>query len=459
MADYQCVIIGGGPGGYEAALRAAELGMKTALIEKDKIGGTCLNRGCVPTKSLLHAAELVSSAKKAERYGAAADCSLISAKAIFDEKEHVVSELRNGVEGLLQDAGVDVMRGEGLVQGSGCVRIVLGEEERVITAGKILIAAGAKPFCPPIPGIELDGVITSDDLLDGQPEIFESLVIIGGGVIGVELGLFYQELGTKVTILEGMDRLLPNLDKEIGQNLANILKKKGMEIYTRSMVSQIAHAKDQMAVTFQNRGEEKTVYAQKVLCAVGRIPCVKEVLDAGVTLEMEGRRIAVSESFETSIPGVYAIGDVSARIQLAHVASAQGRACVERFAGFEPSENQSVIPSCIFSRPEIACTGMSLEEAKKAGMEAEAGKYVMFSNSRTMIARTGRAFMKVVAEKGSHRILGAQLMCEHASDMLSEFTEAIVNEMTAEQMLKAIRPHPTFEEGVSSALRDLLKRL
>lgn len=460
MTQYQCIVIGSGPGGYEAALRAAELGMKTAVVERRDIGGTCLNRGCIPTKALLHAAEFAVQAGQAARYGVTLALEGIDAAAMFRRKDEISASLRQGVEGLLEQAEVDVYRGVGTLQRPGVVKVRGEDGETELVGAHILLATGAVPARPPIPGLDLEGVLTSDELLEGEGRIYRSLIIIGGGVIGVELATCFRDMGCEVTVIEGMTRLLPNLDKELGQNLGTILKKRGITVAVNAKVTSVKRLQDgELQVAYQSGETEKTVTGERVLCAIGRAPYTKNLLAEGLTLEMEGRRIKVDGNYETSLPGVYAIGDVSSPIQLAHAAAAQGRACVERLAGLAPETDAGVIPSCVYCSPEIGCVGMTLEEAEKAGLQAVAGKHVMFANGRTLIQGSPRSFIKVVAQRGSRRVLGAQLMCERCSDMLSEFTEAIVDGLTVEQMLRAVRPHPTFEEGVALALRDAAGKL
>ena len=457
--EYQLIIIGSGPGGYEAALRAAELGLKTALVEKRDIGGTCLNRGCIPTKALLHASERVAEARSGSRFGVNAQLTALDIPALFAWKQEISSTLRQGVEGLLEQAGVDVYRGAGTLLSPGRVS-VSGGQEVVLTGEHVILASGSVPSRPPIPGLDLDGVLTSDELLEGSDHLYGSLVIIGGGVIGVELATCFSNLGTKVTVLEGMSRLLPGMDRELGQNVAAILKKQGVSVAVNAKVTGVERAPDgSLQVAYASGAETGTALGEHVLCAIGRVPCTDGLLGDGVTLEMEGRRIRVNERWETSMPGVYAIGDVSSRIQLAHAATAQGRSCVEYLVGKVPVADPSVIPSGVYCNPEIACVGLTAEEAKEAGLAVETGKYVMFSNGRTLINGGPRSFMKVVGEKGSHRIVGAQLMCERATDMISQFTQAIVNHLTVEELLRSVRPHPTFEEGTAEALRALLKKL
>ncbi len=459
MSDYQLLIIGAGPGGYVAALHAAKRGLKTAVIENREVGGTCLNRGCIPTKTLLHSSEIIAGINGGEKFGVGAEQVHFDMSAIFARKREVSAKLSGGIEGMFRAAKVDLLRGTGTVTGSGTVKFVGEEGEKVITAERILLATGSVPARPPIPGLDLPGVLTSDELLEGCDHLYDSLVIIGGGVIGVEFATFYADLGCKVTIIEGLDRLLPNMDRELGQNLSMILKKHGVDVYTNSLVANVEKDGDALKVNFTNKDKALSVSGEAVLCAIGRRPYTEGLFADGVGVEMNGRSIRVDENYETSLPGVYAIGDVSSKIQLAHVASAQGTDCVERMFGGKGMTDLSAVPSCIYCVPEIACVGITADEAKAAGREVVSGKYVMFSNGKTVIRDGERAFMKVVADKATHVIVGAQFMCEHATDMISEMATAIVNGLTVEQMLKVLRPHPTFEEGVHDALEDVLAKL
>ncbi|MDD5963857.1 MAG: dihydrolipoyl dehydrogenase [Oscillospiraceae bacterium] len=459
MSDYQLLIIGAGPGGYVAALHAAKRGLKTAVIENREVGGTCLNRGCIPTKTLLHSSEIIAGINGGEKFGVGAERVHFDMSAIFARKREVSAKLSGGIEGMFRAAKVDLLRGTGTVTGSGTVKFVGEEGEKVITAERILLATGSVPARPPIPGLDLPGVLTSDELLEGCDHLYDSLVIIGGGVIGVEFATFYADLGCKVTIIEGLDRLLPNMDRELGQNLSMILKKHGVDVYTNSLVANVEKDGDALKVNFTNKDKALSVSGEAVLCAIGRRPYTEGLFADGVGVEMNGRSIRVDENYETSLPGVYAIGDVSSKIQLAHVASAQGTDCVERMVGGKGMTDLSAVPSCIYCVPEIACVGITADEAKAAGREVVSGKYVMFSNGKTVIRDGDRAFMKVVADKATHVIVGAQFMCEHATDMISEMATAIVNGLTVEQMLKVLRPHPTFEEGVHDALEDVLAKL
>ncbi len=458
--EYQLIVIGAGPGGYTAALRAAALGMHTAVVERREVGGTCLNRGCIPTKTLLHASQVYRDAVDGAATGVHAAEATFDMGEIFAYKRSVSEKLRGGIHGLLKSAKVDLIEGTGTITAPGQVAVAAADGTvSHYTTQRILIATGSVNVRPSIPGLELPGVMTSDELLEGTDQLYDSLVIIGGGVIGVEFATFYRNLGCAVTLVEGMDRLLPNMDRELGQNLQQILKKQGTEVLTGAMVQSLEQTESGLAVHLLQKGAEKTVAGEKVLCAIGRRAYWDGVFAESLTPETRGKSLKVDENFQTSIPGVYAIGDASSPVQLAHVAAAQGTACVERMCGVQDHVDLHVIPSCIYSTPEIAVVGITEAEAKEQGIPAVAGKCTMFGNARTVIEDPGRCFMKLIAHAETHEILGAALMCQHASDMISQISAAMVNHLTAEDLRRVMRPHPSFEEAMGEALDALAAKL
>ena len=460
MNDYQLIVIGAGPGGYTAALRAAKLGLKTAVVENREAGGTCLNRGCVPTKTLLHSSEVYHSAKNGAAIGIHTEDIRPDMEEIFAYKRHISQTLSSGVESLLKGAKVPLLHGTARITAPHTVVVTDAEgNQNTYTADNILVATGSVPARPPIPGLDLPGVMTSDELLEGADHLYRSIIVIGGGVIGVEFATFYAELGCDVTIIEGLDRLMPTLDRELGQNLALILKKQNVHIFTGSMVQNVEQGEDGLTVNFTTKGAANAVTGEVVLCAIGRKPYHQGVFAEGLEPQMNGKSLWVDENYQTSIPGVYAIGDVSSRIQLAHVAAAQGTACVEMLAGVENHVDMNVVPSCIYCRPEIAVVGITDAEAKANGIPVKVGKCVMGGNARTLIADPGRSFMKIVAHGSTGEILGAHLMCPNSTDMISQISEAMANHMTVAQLLLAMRPHPTFEEALTEALLDLQAKL
>ena len=458
--DYQLIVIGAGPGGYTAALRAAALGLHTAVVECREVGGTCLNRGCIPTKTLLHASQVYRDAVDGAGMGVHAAGATFNMEEIFAFKRSVSEKLRGGIHSLLKSAKVDLIEGMGRIAAPGEVEVTAADGGvSHYTAERILIATGSVNVRPPIPGLELPGVMTSDELLEGSDRLYDSLVIIGGGVIGVEFATFYRNLGCAVTLVEGMDRLLPNMDRELGQNLQQILKKQGVEVLTNAMVQSLEQTGDGLSVHLLQKGAEKTVTGEKVLCAIGRRAYWDGVFAEGMIPACRGKSLLVDENYRTSIPGVYAIGDASSVVQLAHVAAAQGTACVERMCGVADHVDLNVIPSCIYSTPEIAVVGITEAEAKEQDIPAVAGKCTMFGNARTVIEDPGRCFMKLVAHAETHEILGAALMCQHASDMISQISAAMVSHQTVEDLRRVMRPHPSFEEAMTEALDNLAGKL
>ena len=455
MNDYQLIVIGAGPGGYEAALEAAKLGLKTAVVEKSELGGTCLNRGCIPTKALLHASETYQCAINADGMGVHSQDVSVNIEELYQYKAQTVEKLRNGVQMLLKTAKVDVIRGRATINADRTVTVD-GLDTGTFSADNILIATGAEPAKPPIPGLDSEGVLTSDELLEKLDRLPASIVIIGGGVIGVEFATFFSDLGTEVTVIEALDRLLPNMDRELGQGLAAQLKKRGVKVFTSSMVSEV-RKNENLKVVFTQKDKENEAEGEIVLCAIGRRPYTEGLFAPDLKIDMEGRRIRVDGNFETSIKGIYAIGDVSSKIQLAHVATAQGISCVKHIADKEDGTDLGIVPSCVYTRPEIACVGITEEEAKEAQIEVKTSKVTMFSNARTIIANGDRGFMKLVMNTETGALIGAQLMCERASDMIDQLSQAIANKEKPRDLLKAMRPHPTFEEALTEALASLIR--
>lgn len=447
--QYDLIVIGGGPGGYVAAIKASQLGMKTALVEKDALGGTCLNRGCIPTKTLMHAANVYREAGESAALGLHFGEPSYNFGEIHQRKNAVIGQLRDGIAQLLKANQVDVYEGKGTILDSNNVQV--GEE--TLNGKNILIAAGSIPAVPPIKGADLDGVVTSDAILDGEGLDCERLLIVGGGVIGVEMASIYNALGKQVTIVEAAERILPPLDKEISQNLSMIMKKRGVEIFTSAMVAEISKNDNGLVCHFADKKGEKEVEADVVLLSIGRRPS-SSLFAEGFAVEMTERGyIAVDEQYRTSVPSIYAIGDIIGKIQLAHAAEAQGITAVENMAGLaENSVNADLVPSCVYTTPEIAAVGITADEAKKAGKEVITGKYVMNGNGKTIIEQQERGFIKVVFDKETEVILGAQLMCARATDLISELVTAVSLGLTKTQLARTMRPHPTFCEGITEAI-------
>ena len=454
MNHYQLAVIGAGPGGYVAAIRAAQLGLKTVVIENRDVGGTCLNRGCIPTKALLHAADIYHQAQNAQELGLDIPEVSYHMGRIHDRKLKIVLQLRGGVEQLFKANKIDLLRGTATILAPHEIFVTGSDNGRVI-ADNILIATGSVPVRPPISGLNLPGVVTSDEVLEGDPVDYKSLVIIGGGVIGVEFATFYHRLGCEVTIIEAKERILPTMDREVSQNLGMILKKRGISIHTSATVEEITTDGGMLCCQFSKGDQQEFVRTQGVLISIGRRPYTESLFGPGIAPEMERGRIVTKEDFSTSLEQIWAIGDVTSHIQLAHLASAQGIAVAERIAGHTPSVDLSLVPACIYTDPEIASVGLTADEAKEQGISVKTGKFMMTANGKTLIEGKDRGFIKVVCHSETGVLLGAQLMCARATDLISEFSQAIVNQLTVRQMRQVIRPHPTFTEAVTEALEDL----
>lgn len=459
MKQYQLIVIGAGPGGYEAAIRAAQLGLHTALIERRQVGGTCLNRGCIPTKTMLHSAQLYKETAHFELFGLHTENTSFDWAKIHQRKNDVVSKLRSGIEQLIKANKIDFFNTSASILSPHEVQLEQGEET-TLYGDNILIATGSVPSRPPIPGLDLPGVVTSDELLDDPSyaqtdSLPKEILIIGGGVIGVEFASVFSSFGCKVTIVEALDRILSTMDREISQNLSMILKKRGVEIHTGAMVERLEQSDGKLVCHFTEKEKPQQISSQQILVAIGRRANTQGLFGNDFSVEMERGHIVTDESFRTSVDSIYAIGDVSAKIQLAHMASAQGICAAHIIAGKVPPINLQAVPGCIYTDPEIASVGLTEDEAKKQGIPVKKGKFIMSGNGRSIIDEQERGFIKVLAHQDTDVILGAQLMCSRATDIVSELSTAIVNGLTVDQLAAVIRPHPTFCEGVTEAVEDV----
>lgn len=457
MKEYQLIVIGAGPGGYEAAIRAAQLGLTTALIERRDVGGTCLNRGCIPTKAMLHSAQLYREAANFELFGLHTENTSFDWAKVHQRKNDVVVKLRTGIEQLIKANKIDFFNNFASILGKNDIQLDQGE---VIRGENILIATGSVPARPPIPGLDLPNVVTSDELLDDPhftqtDSLAKEILIIGGGVIGVEFASVFSSFACHVTIVEAMERILPTMDREISQSLNMVLKKRGVSIHTGAMVEKLEQDENGLVCHFTEKGKAQAVPAQQVLVAIGRRPNTQGLFAEGFEVACERGRIVTDENFRTSVDSIYAIGDVTSKIQLAHMASAQGICAVHTIAGQKPPIDLRYVPGCIYTDPEIASVGITEDEAKQQGIPVKKGKFLMTGNGRSLIDEQERGFIKVLAHQETDVILGAQLMCSRATDIVAELATAIVNGLTCAQLAGVIRPHPTFCEGVTEAVEDV----
>ncbi|WMJ88756.1 dihydrolipoyl dehydrogenase [Anaerocolumna sp. MB42-C2] len=458
---YDLAVIGAGPGGYTAAIKAAKSGLKTVVIENREVGGTCLNRGCIPTKTLMHTSHLYYEALSYEKLGINVTGLNYDIDKMQDRKEEVVDKIRDGIGALLKGNKVTVINGTATILKQNTIRITENTHQTAenadvweIQAEKILIATGSKPFIPEIEGIHNLNVITSDELLAKRGQRFEKLLIVGGGVIGIEFATIYQELGCEVEIIEVMDRILYNMDKEVSQSVAMNMKKRGIKIHTKSKVIRITK-EEGLNCEYEENGKTYTVKADVILVSAGRKANTENLFDSGFRLEMNGDKIKVDANFETSVKGIYAIGDVTGGTQLAHAAAAQGITAVEIMCNLTPTINLNVIPSCIYTSPEVAVAGLNEEAAKANGYTVKTGKYPMAGNAKTLLSMDERSYIKVISDSKSDRILGAELVCARATDMIGELAAAIANGLTVKEMASVIRPHPTYNEAITEVMEDI----
>jgi len=452
------VVLGGGPGGYVAAIRAAQLGGEVSLIEKSNIGGTCVNIGCIPTKALLHSAELLSEIKESENFGIEVKGSVqVNWGKVQGRKEAVVNTLVSGIKGLLSVNKVRTVKGTGKFESKNVISVEKedGQEEK-IKFDKAIIASGSFPFIPPVEGKELAGVIDSTDALSLK-DIPESMVIIGGGVIGVELASVYNAFGCKVTIIEMLPYILPTVDREIGNMAKKKLVTEGIEIHNGCKVTSIEETGGHLKVSFAKGSEQLGVEAEKVLMAVGRRANI-----SGIGLEKTGVNtekgcIAVNDCMETNIPGIYAIGDCTGKNMLAHVASEQGVIAAERTMGRNSKMDYKTVPACVYIRPEIASVGMTEEQAREKGIRYKVGKFPLAGNAKSLIMNETEGVIKIIADEKYGEILGIHILGPRATDIIAEGALALRLECTVEELITTIHAHPTVGEAMKEAALSVKK--
>lgn len=443
-------IIGAGPGGYVAALRAAQLGAKVVLVEKDKLGGVCLNWGCIPTKTLLRTAEVLKLAQEAAEYGVMVDNVKLDWAVAQKRKEGVVRRLTGGVKFLLEKAGVQMLFGTARFISPTALEVTGASSQERIEAKDYVIATGSRPASLPIPGLEGPGVLNSDEALalDSLPE---SLLVIGAGPIGVEFATLFRACGVQVALVELLPRVLPALDGDLGAEVERALKKAKVAVHTGSQVSRVEAKNGKYAVTIQSAERQTTVEVNRILVAVGRRPNVEglglEML--GVQLEKSG--IRVNESMRTNVPHVYAVGDVTGGMLLAHVAMHQGVVAVENAMGLQRTMNYAAVPSCVFSSPEVASVGLSEEQARQQGYDVMVGKFPFRGNGKALAQGEYEGLVKIVAENKYGQVLGVHIVGPHASDLIQEGTLALTLEATLDEFEVTIHPHPTLSEAVAEA--------
>ncbi len=449
---HDVIIIGGGPGGYVAAIRARQLGLNVLLIEQDKLGGTCLNRGCIPTKAYYHNAKFLRNLDQSAYHGVQiADWHFNLAQA-WENKEEVVQTLLSGIERLLKANAVQLLGG----------RARLLDKHTVIVDGKkqqghyIILATGSVPAQLPLVGLDLPGILNSDEILDLK-ELPDSLAVIGGGVIGLEFACIFQAFGSQVTVIEEQPRLLGDLDEELGRRLGVSLRRQGINVLTQSRLKSVQTCQDLLHINLENKKGPMKIMADKVLLATGRLPNTAGLgLDElGIATGPKGF-IKVDQNYQTNLDNIYAIGDVIGGQMLAHVASEEGVAVIEALAGLGNRSASPVVPSCIFTLPEMATVGLSEQEAKNQQIEYRLGRFQWAANGKALTMRETDGIVKVLVDE-KDLIIGLHIMGPHASDLILEGLLLIEGKLSCKQAINMIHPHPTLGEALREALLDANK--
>ena len=453
MADFDVLVIGSGPGGYVAAIRAAQLGLKTACVEgRETLGGTCLNVGCIPSKALLHASELYEEAHSGalKKFGINIEGATLDLGQMHAEKAKAVTELTGGIEFLFKKNRVEWLKGFASFESANLVKV----GDRSVTAKNIIIATGSS--VTPLPGVTVDNdahlIVDSTGALT-LPKVPEHLVVIGGGVIGLELGSVWLRLGAKVTVVEYLDEILPGMDGEVRKESAKIFKKQGFTIRTGTKVTGVTTANGKATLTVEpaKGGVSETIEADAVLVAIGRRPNTDGLaLDkAGLTVNAKGQ-VDTGHDFRTTVPGIWAIGDVIAGPMLAHKAEDEGVACAENIAGHTGIVNHAVIPSVVYTMPEIAGVGLTEEQARASG-EIKVGKFPFMANSRAKTNRDTDGFVKIIADAKSDRVLGVWIISSLAGTLIAEACIAMEFGATSEDIAYTSHAHPTHAEAIKEA--------
>jgi dihydrolipoamide dehydrogenase len=449
------VIIGGGPGGYVAAIRARQLGAQVALVERERVGGTCLNHGCIPTKALIHSAEVLRLAREGGRYGVVGtEGARPDFPRMQERKAGVVETLVGGVEKLLQNHGVRLFQGTAALEGPHTVRVRPdGGPEVLLEAGRVILATGSEPSPLPVPGAGLPGVLDSRDLLQIR-EIPSSLVVIGGGVIGMEMALLFHFLGSRVSVVEMLPNILPPAEPELARRFALLVRQMGLALYTGARVLEIASGEDgRLGVTFEGKKGPETVWGERVLVAAGRRPS-----DGGLDLERlgiarSGRAIAVDEHLETSLPGVYAVGDCTGGALLAHRAFYHGEVAAENALGRNRRVDEHAIPYCIYTWPELAGVGLTLEQARAAGRPCQEARFPFSANGRALAMGESVGQVRLVYDPEEGTVLGVHLLGPYASELLGEATLAVQAGIRVQEMAEVVHAHPTLSEVLGEAAK------
>ncbi|MFV9510763.1 dihydrolipoyl dehydrogenase [Tepidibacillus sp. LV47] len=465
LQQFDVAFIGGGPGGYVAAIRAAQLGLKVAVVEKERLGGTCLHHGCIPSKSLLRSAEIYRNAKEGEEFGIIAENVTFNFAQVQERKRKVVDQLTKGIEHLFKKNKITVFEGYGRIIGSLSTALANGTisvekangEKEIIYAKNVIIATGSRPRT--LPGLKIDGtyVLTSDEALELQ-ELPNSMIIIGGGVIGMEWASLLNDFGVDVTVVEFLPRILPLEDADISKDMTRVMKKRKVKIYTSTaVIPESVKVIDGHVELEAKKGDQIIqLSADKVLVSVGRLANIDDIGLENTKVEVERGVIKVNEFYQTAEPNVYAIGDVIGGLQLAHVASHEGIIAVEHIAGKDPHPmDYLAVSKCTFTNPEVASVGMTEDEAKEKGYDVKVGKFQFRGIGKALVHGEVDGFVKIVADKKTNEVLGVHMIGPHVTDMITEAGLAKVLKATPWEISHTIHPHPTLSEAVLEAALDV----
>lgn len=449
---YDLVVLGAGPGGYVAAIRGAQLGMRVAIVERESLGGICLNWGCIPTKALLQSAHAFTAAQRAGEFGVIVGEPMVNVERVVERSRAVAATMSKGVQFLLNKNRVEVLYGRGRLKGAGAVEVTDGEG-RVQTVGAkhVIVATGAR--VREFPWLPIDGkrVIGYREALV-LCELPERLAVVGSGAIGSELAEYFHSLGVEVTIIEALDRLQPLEDDDVSKAIGREFRKAKIKTMVGAAVQGVEVGDTGCTLRVKTKKGDEVVVADMVLAAVGITPNVEDIGLEDLGVEMERGRIKVDAYFRTNVPGLYAVGDVVPTVALAHVASAEAVCCVEAIAGLAPAPvDYAVIPSCTYTSPEVASVGLRERQAAEQGIEVIAGSYPFTASGKATAMGAREGFVKLIFRKDDHRLLGAHIVGAMATELINEMALALKQGVTAEQLHGTIHPHPTLGEGVMEA--------
>jgi len=451
-------IIGSGPAGYVAAIRAAQLGARVVVIEKNAVGGTCLNVGCIPTKVLLSSVGALDGCRRAAEFGVDVTGCAANIPAMMARKDKIVRQLTSGVEGLLRKNKVRLVRGHGRITGIHEVTVQTDQGAQVVTADKILIATGSMPAVLPVPGLEIGpNVWTSTEALtfDQAPK---RLLVVGAGAIGLEAGYTFARLGSEVTVVEIMGQIIPAADAEIARDLMKALEAAGMKFLLNSTVVRAADTPNGKRVAITTPDGEQEIECDKVLVAVGRRTVIDGIGLDTVGVKHDGGKIQVNESMQTNIPNIYAAGDVIGEPMLAHVGWTEGIVAVEHAMGLASRMSYKACPACIYTTPECASVGLTEEQARERCGDIRVGKFGFGHNGKAMAIGETDGYVKIITDPGFGEVLGVHILGPHATDMIAEAVLAVANELTVDELMSAIHPHPTLSEVIQEAAYDTRAR-